>query len=249
MIYWIWLSQIKGIGIQLQKALLSHFKDPRYIYFASKNELMQVRDFGCSRAEYILNNKSLGKAAFILNQCEKNQIHVMTLQDVMYPAYVKEIWEMPVLLYYKGNPRADSIGAAVVGSRRCTKEGKERTIALAYRLAGQGIPVISGMVKGIDAYAHTACLKAGGYTAAVLGNGLDICYPSEHKLLMQRIEEQGLLLSEYLPGVPPLSCHFPKRNRIIAAWSREIYIPEAGKKSGAWITAEYGEKYGRRVFR
>ena len=105
------------------------------------------------------------------------------------------------------------------------------------------------MAKGIDSYAHTACLKAGGYTVAVLGCGLDICYPSEHRLLKQRIEEQGLLLSEYPPGTLPHSCHFPKRNRIIAAWSREIYIPEAGKKSGAWITAAYGEKYGRRVLR
>lgn len=249
MIYWIWLSQIKGIGIQLQKALLSHFKDPRHVYFASKNELMQVRDFGDARTEYILNSKSLETATYILKQCEKNQIHIMTLQDMMYPAYAKEIWEMPVLLYYKGTPGPDSIGAAVVGSRRCTKEGKDRTITLAYGLVRQGTPVISGMAKGVDAYAHTASLRAGGYTVAVLGNGLDICYPSEHKLLMRRIEEQGLLLSEYPPGVPPLSCHFPRRNRIIAAWSREIYIPEAGKKSGAWITAEYGERYGRRVLR
>lgn len=231
----------------MQRALLSHFKDPQYIYFASKEELAEVKGIGCARAEYILNSRSLEKATGILKQCERTRIQIMTLQDIIYPEYAKEIWEMPILLYYKGKPRADSIGTAVVGSRRCTKEGKERTIELTYGLTKQCIPVISGMAKGIDSYAHTVCLKAGGYTVAVLGSGLDICYPSEHKFLMQRIEEQGLLLSEYPPGTPPHSCHFPKRNRIIAAWSREIYIPEAGSKSGAWITAAYGKKYGRRV--
>lgn len=247
MIYWIWLSNIKGIGIQRQRALLEHFKSPQQIYFASKDELMQVKDFGSARAEQILNNRSLETATHILEQCRRKQIQVMTFQDAVYPEYAKEICEMPVMLYYKGKPREDSIGVAVVGARRCTKEGKERAIELAYCLTRESIPVVSGMAKGIDSYAHTACLKAGGYTVAVLGCGLDICYPGEHKLLMQRIEERGLLLSEYPPGTPPCRCHFPKRNRIIAAWSREIYIPEAGKKSGARITGAYGEKYGRRV--
>ena len=114
-------------------------------------------------------------------------------------------------------------------------------------LAEQGIPVISGMAKGIDSYAHTACLRAGGYTVAILGNGLDICYPAEHKILMQRIAEQGLLLSEYEPGIKPNAKHFPARNRIIAAWSNRVIIVEAGKGSGALITGDIARKYGREV--
>ena len=171
----------------------------------------------------------------------------MTLKDDTYPIYAKEIYDMPILLYYKGNPKKDSIGAAVVGSRRCSREGRMKAIELGIEFANKSIPVISGMAKGIDSYAHTACLKAGGYTVAVLGCGLDICYPGEHKLLMQKIEEQGLLLSEYPPGTPADANHFPKRNRIIAAWSKSIYIPEAGCKSGALITKEYGDKYGRKI--
>ena len=247
MIYWLWLSLIKGIGVQLQRALIEHFKNPEIIYYASKEQLMEVRNFGSSRADMVLNNKSLEGAKKIIRDCKKHGISIMTLKDDIYPTYAKEIYDMPILLYYKGNPKKESIGVAVVGSRRCTREGRKKAIELGIEFTNKSIPVISGMAKGIDSYAHTACLKAGGYTVAVLGCGLDICYPSEHKLLMKRIEEQGLLLSEYPPGTPADANHFPKRNRIIAAWSETIYIAEAGSKSGALITKEYGGKYGRKI--
>ena len=91
-------------------------------------------------------------------------------------------------------------------------------------------------------------LKAGGYTIAVLGNGLDICYPSEHRILMENIAKQGLLISEYEPGIKPQKVYFPRRNRIIAAFSDEIIITSAGKGSGALITAQYGEKYHRKIW-
>lgn len=247
MIYWIWLSCIRGIGILLQRALIQHFGEAEKVYSASAEELMQVKEIGEARAELICRTHSLERAEKILEQCEKKQIYIMTLKDKIYPDEAGCVEEMPILLYYKGRAKQDSIGAAVVGARRCTEAGKERAIALAYHLTEQSIPVISGMAKGIDAYAHTACLKAGGYTVAVQGCGLDICYPCEHNLLKQRIEENGLLLSEYPPGTQPRRYYFPERNRIIAAWSREIYIPEAGKNSGALITGVYGEKYGRMV--
>lgn len=120
-------------------------------------------------------------------------------------------------------------------------------IELAETLSDQEITIVSGMAKGIDSYAHTACLKNGGYTIAVLGNGLDICYPSEHKKLMEQIERNGLLISEYEPGIRPQKINFPRRNRIIAAFSDEIIVIEAKKGSGALITAQCGEKYHRRV--
>ncbi len=104
------------------------------------------------------------------------------------------------------------------------------------------------MVKGVDVYAQTACLKAGGYTIAVLGNGLDICYPSEHRILMENIAKQGLLISEYEPGIKPQKVYFQRRNRIIAAFSDEIIITSAGKESGTLITAQYGEKYHRKIW-
>lgn len=144
---------------------------------------------------------------------------------------------------------AHILGASPKGARydaRMTKEERE-TVFLASEYAKTRIAVVSGMAKGIDSYAHTACLNAGGYTIAILGNGLDICYPSEHHKLMKCIEEKGLLLSEYPPGTPPSRYTFPRRNRLISSWSDKLIIIQAGKGSGALITAEYSRKYGRKV--
>lgn len=107
--------------------------------------------------------------------------------------------------------------------------------------------LVSGMAKGIDSYAHTVCLNTGGYTVAILGNGLDICYPSEHNKLMKCIEEKGLLISEYPPGTHPDRYRFPRRNRLISSWSDKLFVIQAEKGSGALITAEYSRKYGREV--
>lgn len=124
---------------------------------------------------------------------------------------------------------------------------KCKAVTLAQQYTENGHTIISGMAKGIDSYAHTACLKVGGYTVAVVGNGLDICYPSEHKKLMECIIEKGLVLSEYPPGIKPTRYTFPRRNRLISAWSEHIVVIAPGKGSGALITTEYGRKYGRKV--
>ena len=124
---------------------------------------------------------------------------------------------------------------------------KEKTVSLTKALVNKNCAIVSGMAKGIDSYAHTQCILDGGYTVAVLGCGLDICYPKEHDRLMSSIAENGVLISEYPPGAPPKKYNFPRRNRLIAAISDEIYVVEAGRNSGALITADYGEKYGRKV--
>ncbi len=248
LVYWIWLSKIPTIGIKTRRLLLEAFDgDPRKIYEADEEEYGQISQIGSKRARNIVNNKSLDVAERILDKCIKNHISILTLEDDAYPAMVKEIEDMPTHLYYKGTPRLSPAGVAIVGARRCTRPGKEKAVSLATELARQGITVISGMAKGIDSYAHTACLKAGGYTVAVLANGLDRCYPNEHRLLQQRIEEGGLLLSQYEPGEPPRKAYFPQRNRIIAACAREVCLVDTGTRSGAYITRDYAIKYGRKV--
>ena len=99
---------------------------------------------------------------------------------------------------------ASTVG--IVGARRCTQNNKQSVIMLTEEYVSRGFTIISGMAKGIDSYAHTACINAGGYTVAILGNGLDICYPSEHIKLMKSIAERGLLVSEYPPGTRPVDC-------------------------------------------
>ncbi len=103
------------------------------------------------------------------------------------------------------------------------------------------------MAKGIDACAGTVCVNSGAYTVAIVGNGLDICYPAEHERLMERIKEKGLVLSEYPLGTEPASYTFPQRKRLIAAWADRLIVIAAGRGGGAMITADYAREYGREV--
>ena len=134
-----------------------------------------------------------------------------------------------------------------MGARRCTEYGKKVTQEAAAFLAKQDIPVISGMAKGIDGYAHTACLKEGGYTLAFLGNGVDICYPKEHQGLMEAIIEKGAVVSQYPPGTPARRANFPMRNYLISAWAHKILVVEASLYSGSLITAQWGMENNRTV--
>ncbi len=247
MLYWIWLTQIYGVGPKRQRILLERFSNPENIYKASMEDLLQCDGIGRKTAQRIVEEKSLEKANKILDNVNKFNIKLLTLDDPLYPDEAKSIKEMPILLYYKGNLIKNSMGVAIVGARRCSQYGKMVTDAAATYLAKQGICVVSGMAKGIDGYAHTSCIKSGGYTIAVFGNGLDICYPPEHAELMEKIIENGAVISEYPPGVKPDPKHFPRRNLLISAWSYKILIVEAGAKSGALITANYGKQYEREV--
>ena len=157
------------------------------------------------------------------------------------------IKDAPTVIYYKGTIKKMEKTVGIVGARRCSQQDKRKAVKIAEYYTEKQNAIISGMAKGIDSYVQTACLKLGGYTVAVLGNGLDICYPEEHRLLMKRIEEKGLLISEYPPGTLPAKYNFPRRNRLISAWSDELVVISPGKGSGSLITAKYSENYGRKV--
>ena len=248
MVYWIWLTLIKGVGSKRQRSLLENIGSPKDIYDASLKQLLNCEGIGDSTARNILEYRSLDRAEAILDKCNILGIKILVLTDELYPKIAKSIEEMPVLLYYKGTLIENSTGVAIVGARRCTDYGKTVTDRAASFLARENISVISGMAKGIDSYAHTSALKEGGYTIAVLGNGLDICYPPEHRELMDEIVKNGVIISQYPPGTPANPKHFPKRNLIISAWAHKILVIEASERSGSLITANYGKEYGREVF-
>lgn len=247
MVYWIWLTLIEGVGPKRQRILLKKFNSPKNIYNTSLEELLKCTGIGSKTAKTIVEKRSLEKADLILEVADRFGIKLLTFEDELYPLKAKIIKEMPILLYYKGNLIKNSMGVGIVGARRCTEYGKKATNEAASFLAKEDISVISGMAKGIDGYAHTSVIKEGGYTIAVLGNGLDICYPPEHLELMKRIINNGAVISEYPPGTPPNPKHFPKRNLIISAWSHKILVIEAAQKSGSLITANYANTYGREV--
>lgn len=158
-----------------------------------------------------------------------------------------EFPSLPAVLYYRGNLRASTFSIGIVGSRRCTSYGKEVAAEAAAFLGQAGVTVVSGMAKGIDSYAHTSCLKAGGYTLAFVANGVDICYPPEHQMLMEKIIANGAVISSYPPATRPRQEYFPHRNKLLAAWVDKLLVVEAAERSGALITAEYAMKYNRKV--
>lgn len=247
LLYWIWLTNIKGIGPSISKILLEKFKKVKYIYESCKDELIELKGVGEATANLIVNSKDLSTANNILDKCKKLNINILTYTDELYPRYVKNYKKSPVVLYYKGKLHYNSIGVAIVGSRRCTDYGKRIAKEAGEFLAKNNIAIISGMAKGIDGYANTACINAEGYTIAVLGCGVDVCYPKEHYKLMEQIIEQGAVISEYPPGTKPNEKNFPRRNAIISAFSKKILVVEAGENSGAIITAQHGKDMNREV--
>lgn len=248
MIYWVWLTTVPGIGAVTANRLLKEFETPENVYNADTKKLTDIKGITQKQAQSILKNRSLEKGYRILENCHKHNIHILTQNNSFYPKRAKKPEDAPIMIYYKGRLSALHQTVGIVGARRCTQEAKQQVVDLTQKLVSANVTIVSGMAKGIDAYAHTVCLKSGGSTVAVLGNGLDICYPREHNKLMECIINNGLVVSEYPPGTPPTKYHFPKRNRLISAWSDQLYVIAPGKGSGALITAEYAQRYGRKVF-
>ncbi len=175
--------------------------------------------------------------------------HVLTLGDAIYPAPLLEIADPPLLLYAQG--RLDLLGTpalAIVGSRNPTPQGVDNARDFARHLSRSGITIISGMALGIDGAAHEGGLAGTGSTIAVVGTGLDRIYPARHRALAHRIAKEGLLLSEFELGMPPLAENFPRRNRLIAGLSRGTLVVEAALASGSLITARQALEAGREVF-
>lgn len=178
-----------------------------------------------------------------------NRIIVLEKEDIRYPDLLRQIPEPPKQLYCIGNLELLKMpAAALVGSRKCSEYGKQVAMNLGKTLAQAGAAVVSGMAKGIDSFAQLGTLKAGGKTIAVLGCGVDICYPAENRKLYDQIVSEGLIVSEYPPGTAPMPYMFPQRNRIIAGLSRVVTVVEAGRDSGALITAGLAEDFGREVY-
>jgi DNA processing protein len=244
--YWIWLSQIPYIGCVTANRLLKIFGSPEHVFNAGWQEIVDSCSLSRKQLESIQNNHSLNKAYEIIEKCRMKDIHVLTMNDDLYFSRAKE-YDAPIVLYYKGNLKKIDHTVGIVGARRCTREARQTTIEKAEEYSMRNVGVISGMAKGVDAYAHTSCIKSGGYTIAILANGLDICYPKEHDVLMKTIIEKGAVLSEYPPEIQPSKYSFPRRNRLISGWSDQVLVIGAGRKSGALITAECAEKYGREV--
>ncbi|HHW49268.1 MAG TPA: DNA-processing protein DprA, partial [Clostridiaceae bacterium] len=218
--YWVWISSMVKINPRQKYELVQYFEDPYNLWRVRKEELEKIPIINDIIVEQLMDKKIRSGIDNLMKIINKEKIKVVTINDTCYPECLKNIYDPPVVIYVKGNVEKDENALAVVGSRKATQYGMDTAWAISHKLSKYGITIISGMALGIDSHAHKGTLEAGGRTIAVLGCGLDIVYPKENKKLMERIIEQGAVVSEFVPGTVPMPFNFPSRNRLISGMSK-----------------------------
>lgn len=247
------LGSLPGIGSVTISEALKRYGTPIELWQTVQkdkavDDTLQVKKQYKSALVKGILTMDLGKLEHDLNNYH---IQVVGFHDEAYPEELREIFNPPQVLFYRGNLKTfkNPRKIAMVGARNCTPYGRNVATVFAAELARYGIAVVSGGARGIDSYAHEGALKGHGQTIAVMGCGLDQSYPRSNARLFQKIiENDGLLLSEYGPGVQAKAGFFPMRNRIISGLSRGVIVVEAKSRSGSLITADMANNEGRDVF-
>ncbi|GIX23895.1 MULTISPECIES: DNA-processing protein DprA [Caldimonas] len=247
---WLRLLETPGLGRQAVRRLLAAFGSPQAACAAAPQARRHLLSAPAAQA---LEHEPPQLAGLVARTLEWLQAdarhHVLTLGDPAYPPWLLATADPPVLLYACGDLAwLQAPCLAIVGTRHPTRQGQENARAFAHHLSQAGWTIVSGLALGIDAAAHEGGLSGPGRTIAVVGTGLDQVYPRRHRALAERIAAEGLLLSEYPLGTPPLPQHFPQRNRLIAGLSRGTLVVEAALQSGSLITARLAAEQGREVF-
>jgi len=243
------LNLIEGLGPIRVRQLLEHFGEAPAVLRASRQQLLQVRGIGEETAEAIAHWEKAVDLAAELKRIADFGCRVVAQDDAEYPELLRQIYDPPVVLYVKGQllPK-DKNAVALVGSRMTTHYGIEAARKLAYQLAYLGVTVVSGGARGIDSAAHQGALSANGRTIVVLGTGINLVIPPENAQLFERIAANGALLTQFPFNRPGDKQSFPIRNRIIAGMTLGTVVVEANLTSGALITANFANDYGRQVF-
>lgn len=248
--FYLPFSLAPGIGPKRFAQLLSFFGSARKAYSGTESEFKKAGVSESFFEKFNIFRKSFKIDAYLKKLKSKN-VEFITFIDKNYPARLKKIDNPPIVLFVKGSAQILSTerSIAVVGTRKMTSYGREVTENLVSELAPHGFIVVSGLALGIDSTAHKTALASGGKTIAVLGCGVDCCYPRENENLYNRIiEKGGAIVSEYPLGLQPNRGTFPARNRIIAGLGNAVLVTEAGKDSGALITASNAASQGKTVF-
>jgi len=246
--YWIWLSSVDGIGPRRFYQILSMFSDARDVWENINDPKLKFLG-----AKTLASLKAARNELYfykLFASLENSGVTALTRTNENYPARLTRTVDAPPTLYVKGDADLNSSRMfAIVGSRRCTRDGLRAAREFAEKLTYEDVTVVSGLAAGIDAAAHTGAVSAGGPTIAVLGSGPDVVYPVENERLYHQIlDNGGAIVSEYLPGTAPLAAHFPQRNRIISGMSKGVLIVEGAKRSGAMITVNFALDQGRDIF-
>ena len=249
-VYWIWLSlKLGNQSVAFQPLLEQYGSSPLEIFKLKSKDLEGDARLNADQ-KAALCDKDLSESMSIFNYCKKNGVGILAYDDPLYPESVKRMKDPPILFYYMGNlPNLNKkLCISVVGTRRMTEYGMRSAYKISYELASAGVVVVSGMALGIDSVASAGAIAARGTTVAVLGCGIDVIYPKQHRKLRRIICENGAVLTAYHPSTPAYRNNFPERNAIISALSVGTLVAEAPMHSGAMLTAESAAEQSRTVY-
>jgi DNA processing protein len=247
---WQRLLAVPGVGIIRYNQLLRAFGSPGAVFLARKRGLREVEGIAHKTVSEILSFSDTDAFADAqLELCASLPAFIICQDDPEYPPLLRQLIDAPPLLFVRGSllPQ-DARAVAIVGSRAASYYGKRMAETLGRDLASRGYTVVSGMARGIDTAGHEGALAANGRTIAVLGCGVDVCYPPENVKLRDRIIQHGAVISEYPFGTEPLAGHFPSRNRIITGMSLGTVAVEAREDSGVFSSVRWALDQGREVF-
>jgi len=248
-LYQIALTLIPKIGDVLVRQLISYCGSAEEAFKTPIPKLLKIPNIGRVIANNMQNKSVLESAWKIIQEADKQQVELLFYTDKNYPNRLKQLYDSPVLLYYKGKADLNATKiVAVVGTRQSTEYGKHTTEHIVQELSTYNPLIISGLAYGIDVITHKACLKNNIPTIGVMASGIDLIYPYQHKNTSIQMQEMGGILTEQTFGTQPDPRFFPQRNRIIAGMSDVTIVVEAAVKGGALITAEYANNYHRDVF-
>ena len=242
-----WLAAIWEIPGAKRERLIETAGSIRGVYNMKKQHIDKM-DMLTEREKGILDGARKRAPQEALEALLHAQAGLVTVLDEAYPRLLRDIPGRPFALYYTGRLPGERRCAAVVGARLCSEYGRRYAYLIGKHLAEAGLGIVSGMARGVDAQAQEGALDGGGYTCAVLGGGVDVCYPPGSRRLYGRLREEGGIVSEYPPGTPAASWHFPARNRIISGLAEAVVVVEARRKSGSLITADLALEQGRDVY-
>jgi DNA processing protein len=241
------LLMTPNLGSARVKSLLERFGSAKEIWHANQNDLSTSGCLDATTCNNLLFHREKIQIHALADKWAEQAIKICSIYDADYPELLRHIVNPPLILYYRGNLPATNKIIAMVGSRHASAYGKNIAQMMADELTNAGFAVVSGAARGIDTAAHLGALSQGS-TFAVLGCGVDVCYPPENAKMLRQIADQGAVITEYSPGTPPHPMHFPARNRIISGLARGVIVVEAAAKSGALITADFALEQGRDVF-
>jgi DNA processing protein len=246
---WLALALTPGSGARMAGKLLRAMGSPQAIFHASLTEL-EAQRLPAAVAQAIHTQRPLSDAAKELATAQEANVQLLTWDEPLYPARLREIFDPPPLLYVRGN--IELLGRhliSIVGARRPSPYGNQMAERLGRDLADRGIVVTSGLARGIDSCAHKGALSSPhGATIGVLGCGIDVIYPKENRKIFADMEQRGAIISEFPMGTFPAPQNFPIRNRIIAGMSLGVVVVEGAQYSGSLITARLAMEFGREVF-